>query len=135
MPWVGAFYPLTISGHSAGRVALFFSRAAESGWLIMPIGTIALWVAFKNVGRRHAGPFLPGGPVWLTTCGVAGDYAFIVRMLKPADGYYKLDVYLYYAPTFAIPLVAGWAQNFAWRGEGSAMIAVFSVHCYVRLRP
>ncbi len=40
-----------------------------------------------------------------------GDYLFIVKALKPADGYYKPDVYLYYAPTLAIPLFAGWRRT------------------------
>lgn len=36
---------------------------------------------------------------------------FIVKALKPTDGYYKPDVYLYYALTIAIPLVAGWRRT------------------------
>ena len=34
------------------------------------------------------------------------DYLLIVKALNPADGYYKLDVYLYYALTFILPLAA-----------------------------
>jgi hypothetical protein len=33
---------------------------------------------------------------------------FIVKLLNPADGYYKADVYLYYALTFISPLIVGW---------------------------
>jgi len=36
---------------------------------------------------------------------------FIVKAFKPADGYYKLDVYLYYALTFALPLIVGWRKK------------------------
>lgn len=36
--------------------------------------------------------------VW-TLIAVLDDHLFIVRALKPADGYYKPDVYLYYALT------------------------------------
>jgi hypothetical protein len=32
-------------------------------------------------------------------------------MFKPADGYYKLDVYLYYILTFALPLIVGWRKS------------------------
>ncbi|HEY1303237.1 MAG TPA: hypothetical protein VGF24_06790 [Vicinamibacterales bacterium] len=38
-------------------------------------------------------------------------YLFIVKALKPADGYYKLDVYLYYALTFLIPVTVGWKES------------------------
>ena len=48
--------------------------------------------------------------VW-TFIAVVGDYLFIVKAFKPADGYYKLDVYLYYALTLAIPLFAGWRRT------------------------
>ncbi|HKW00136.1 MAG TPA: hypothetical protein VJN96_09935 [Vicinamibacterales bacterium] len=48
--------------------------------------------------------------MWLLIA-VAGDYLFIVKAFKPPDGYYKLDVYLYYALTFAIPLFAGWRMR------------------------
>ena len=48
--------------------------------------------------------------VWLLIA-VAGDYVFIVKAFKTADGYYKSDVYLYYALTLAIPLLAGWRRS------------------------
>ena len=49
--------------------------------------------------------------VW-TLIAILGDYVFIVKAFKPADGYYKPDVYLYYALTLAIPLFAGWRRTF-----------------------
>jgi hypothetical protein len=45
--------------------------------------------------------------VW-TAIAIVFDYLFIVEAFKPADGYSKLDVYLYYAITFATPLIAVW---------------------------
>jgi hypothetical protein len=42
---------------------------------------------------------------------VLGDYLFIVKAFKPADGYYKLDVYLYYVLTVIIPVAAGWRRT------------------------
>ena len=41
---------------------------------------------------------------------------FIVAAFKPADGYYKPDVYLYYALTLAIPLFAGWRRTLGRSG-------------------
>ncbi len=48
--------------------------------------------------------------IW-TAIAILCDYFFLVRPFKPADGYYKLDVYLYYALTFALPLFAGWKKS------------------------
>jgi hypothetical protein len=31
-----------------------------------------------------------------------------VDAIKPADGYYKLDVFIYYALTLLVPLAVGW---------------------------
>lgn len=36
------------------------------------------------------------------------DYVFIVKAFNPSDGYYKVDVYLYYALTFLLPVTIGW---------------------------
>ncbi|HWB31456.1 MAG TPA: hypothetical protein VG736_13195 [Vicinamibacterales bacterium] len=57
--------------------------------------------------------------LWLLIA-VGGDYVFIVKAFKPPDGYYKLDVYLYYALTLAIPLVAGWRRDAARAFTGTS---------------
>jgi hypothetical protein len=81
------------------------------GWIIMPIGAaITLWVAFKKVRGDNYQYYLLVALVW-TAIAVLGDYLFIVKAFKPADGYYKPDVYVYYALTFAIPLFAGWRRT------------------------
>jgi hypothetical protein len=36
------------------------------------------------------------------------DYIFIVKAFGPPDGYYKLDVYVYYVLTCTIPIAVGW---------------------------
>lgn len=48
--------------------------------------------------------------VW-TLIAVVLDYVFIVKAFKPADGYYKPDVYLYYVLTFILPLLVGWRKS------------------------
>jgi hypothetical protein len=35
-------------------------------------------------------------------------YLLLVRVFQPADGYYKLDVYLCYILTLALPIAVGW---------------------------
>jgi hypothetical protein len=81
------------------------------GWIAGPFAmAFTLWVAFA----RLRGTTLPWfGVVALTwvAIAVAGDYVFIVRAFAPPDGYYKFDVYLYYALTVAIPLLAGWRRT------------------------
>lgn len=42
---------------------------------------------------------------------VVCDYFFLVKLFKPADGYYKLDVYMYYFLTLTFPLIIGWRKN------------------------
>lgn len=81
------------------------------GWIIMPIGTaIAIWIAFRKVKGDTLQYYCLVALVWLLIA-VLGDYLFIVKALKPADGYYKPDIYLYYALTLAIPLFAGWRRT------------------------
>lgn len=81
------------------------------GWIIMPIGiVITLWVLFKKVKGKSLGYYLTLAVVW-TLIAIVFDYFFLVKLFKPADGYYKLDVYLYYAMTFILPLFAGWRKK------------------------
>lgn len=105
---LGWGFVLWVIGYALGMVFFAFVPASLIGWIIMPIGMmIALWVAFKKVNGRTLRYYWLVALTW-TLIAVLGDYAFIVKALKPADGYYKLDVYLYYALTLAIPVLAGW---------------------------
>ncbi len=77
----------------------------------MPIGiTITFWVLLKKVKSNAFQYYLMLAIVWAVIA-VVLDYLFIVKAFKPADGYYKLDVYLYYALTFTIPMVVGWYKK------------------------
>jgi signal peptidase I len=108
---LGWGFILWLIGYALGFVFFALVPANMIGWFIMPIGAvITLWVAFNKVtgdSMRHYGQV---ALAW-TLIAVLGDYLFIVKMLKPADGYYKPDVYLYYALTLAIPLLAGWRRT------------------------
>lgn len=88
---------------------IFFAIVPTSliGWVIMPIGTIVtLWVLFKKIKSNSLGYYFLIGIIW-TLIAVLFDYIFIVKLLKPADGYYKLDVIFYYLLTFALPVTVG----------------------------
>jgi hypothetical protein len=81
------------------------------GWMIMPIGiVITLWVLFKKVKSNSLQYYFLLALTW-TLMAVVLDYLFIVKLLKPTDGYYKLDVYLYYLLTFTLPLLVGWRKK------------------------
>lgn len=115
---LGWGFVLWLVGYALGMMLVAFVSSRLIGWIIMPIGTtIALWVAFRKVKGstfRHYGLV---ALVW-TAIAVLGDYLFIVKAFKPADGYYKLDVYLYYALTLAIPLWAGWRKTMRRAPQG-----------------
>jgi hypothetical protein len=104
-------FALWLIGYALGMVLFAFVAVNLIGWIILPIGTaITLWVAFRKVKGDTLQYFCLVALVWALIA-VVGDYLFIVIALKPADGYYKLDVYVYYALTLAIPLFAGWRRT------------------------
>lgn len=77
------------------------------GWMIMPIGiAITLWVLFKKVQSNSFIYYVWIALVWVAIA-IIFDYLFLVLLLHPADGYYKLDVYIYYFITFLFPLLVG----------------------------
>lgn len=98
---------LWIIGYGLGIILFFFVPANLLGWVIMPIGIlITLWVLLTRVSANSLKHFLILAIVW-TLIAIISDYFFLVKLLKPADGYYKLDVYLYYLITFLLPLLVG----------------------------
>lgn len=110
---LGWGFVLWVIGYALGIMLFVVVPSNLIGWIIAPFGTaIALWVAFKKVKGDTLRYFGFVALVWLLIA-VAGDYVFIVKAFKPADGYYKPDVYLYYALTLAIPLLAGWRRHHA----------------------
>lgn len=107
---------LWLIGYGLGIILFFFVPANLLGWVIMPIGIIiTIWVLLKKVGpvKSLTGASQFNGVNYLiiaiawTLIAIICDYFFLVKLLKPADGYYKLDVYLYYIITFLLPLLIG----------------------------
>jgi hypothetical protein len=99
---------LWLVGYILGIIFFFVFPPALLGWFIMPVGiALTLWVLMKKVKGFNAQGYLILAIVW-TIIAIVFDFFFIVKMFKPTDGYYKLDVYLYYAFTFMIPLIFGW---------------------------
>jgi hypothetical protein len=88
---------------------LLFAIVPKSaiGWVILPIGlTITIWVLIKRIRSRNLFGYVVIGIIW-TLIAIVLDYLLIVMLFKPADGYYKFDVYLYYFLTFIVPIMAG----------------------------
>ena len=110
---LGWGFALWVIGYILGFVFFAIIPASLIGWAITPIGTIiTLWVLLKKVKGEYLGNYVVIGVVW-TVIAVALDYLFVVRLLHPSDGYYKLDVYLYYVLTFILPIVVGYYKTFS----------------------
>ncbi|MGA9099670.1 MAG: hypothetical protein WB392_12145 [Methanotrichaceae archaeon] len=99
---------LWLIGYSLGFIFFFVLPVSMIGWAIMSIIlVITFWVLLKKVNENAFGYYCILAVIW-TVIAVVFDYLFIVKALNPADGYYKLDVYLYYALTFLSPFIIGW---------------------------
>jgi len=102
---------LWLIGYILGFVFFFILPPAFIGLAIMPIGiALTLWVLFKKIKGGSFQYYLMIAVAW-TLIAIVFDYFFLVKLLKPAGGYYKIDVYLYYALTFILPLAAGWRKT------------------------
>ncbi|HVN67771.1 MAG TPA: hypothetical protein VMT55_05295 [Candidatus Sulfotelmatobacter sp.] len=106
---LGWGFALWLIGYILGFIFFMLLPPALIGWAIMPFGIIiTLWALFRRIKSTDFNYYVVLAVVW-TAIAVVFDYLFIVKMLKSQD-YYKLDVYLYYALTFILPLIAGWRK-------------------------
>jgi hypothetical protein len=110
---VGWGFVLWLIGYILGIFLFLVLPPSLIGWAIMPVGIImTLWVLLKRVRSNSLWYYGTLALLW-TSIAVACDYLFIVKAFSPPDGYYKLDVYLYYLLTFVLPLTIGW-----WKTRG-----------------
>ena len=108
---LGWGFVLWMIGYVLGIILFMIVPSSLLGWIIMPIGTIiTLWVLFKKVNGNSLRYYLFLAISW-TLIAIIFDYFFLVKAFKPADGYYKLDVYLYYSLTFILPLFVWWRKS------------------------
>jgi hypothetical protein len=104
---LGWGFGLWIFGYTLGILLFAFIPVSLLGWIITPIGiTVTLWVLFKRVKANSLRYYLYLGVMW-TFIAIICDYFLLVQVFKPADGYYKVDVYLYYLLTFSLPILVG----------------------------
>jgi hypothetical protein len=99
---------LWLVGYILGIVLIGVVGASLVGWLIMPIGfAVTCWVLVNKIRSEGIAHYALLGVAW-TIIAIVFDYVFIVVAFHPADGYYKPDVYAYYALTFVLPVLIGW---------------------------
>lgn len=102
---------LWLMGYILGIILFMIVPPLMIGWIIMPIGTLlTLWVLLKKIKGTSFQYYFSLAVIW-TLIAVVFDYFFLVKVFKPEDGYYKLDVYLYYVLTFILPLIIGWNKK------------------------
>lgn len=104
-------FGLWLVGYLLGIVCFMLVPTHLIGWVITPIGlTLTLWVLLKKVHAKKLSEFVMMAIIW-TAIAIVLDYLCIVKLLKPADGYYKVDVYLYYTSTLLLPPIVGWYKS------------------------
>jgi hypothetical protein len=101
---------LWLFGYILGIILFMMLPASLIGWVITPIASaVTIWVLLRKVKSSSLRYYLIVAIAW-TAIAIILDYIFIVKALKPADGYYKTDVYIYYTLTFLLPLIVGWSK-------------------------
>lgn len=104
-------FALWLVGYILGFLLFAFVPVSLIGWFITPVGVlITLWVLFTRIRSNSMRHYALVALAW-TLIAIICDFLFLVLLLKSADGYYKLDVFLYYALTFALPLAVGWYRT------------------------
>ena len=108
---LGWGFLLWLCGYVLGIILFMFVPISMVGWIIMPIGTVVtVWVLLKKIKIIYFRHYISLAFIW-TLIAISFDYLFLVSVFKPADGYYKLDVYVYYLFTFILPLLLGFIKN------------------------
>jgi hypothetical protein len=103
---------LWLMGYIASIILYSFVPINILGWILCiiftPITLIIAYFRFRNRKLKLFCYFMTG--VFWALIAVTLDYFFIVKLFNSVD-YYKLDVFVYYAITFLIPLVIGLSKR------------------------
>ena len=101
---------LWLFGYVLGLLLFAVVPTAIIGWIILPAGVaVTLWVLYRRVSVTAPRDYFVIAAVW-TAIAIVLDFVLIVKAFHPPDGYYKADVYLYYALTFLMPTAVGLAR-------------------------
>ncbi len=98
---------LWLIGYLASLVLFFTPLAGIMGWIMIAIFTpVTIGITWWWFSERDLPfPYYPGVGLAWTLIAVVLDYLFIVLLFQAT--YYEVDVYLYYALTFLIPVAVG----------------------------
>jgi hypothetical protein len=100
-------------GYLAGLLLFFTPLKNSIGWIMLIIFTpFTIWVTWWWFRKRERLPlqyYAGVGVTWILTA-VVLDYLFIVLLFKSTT-YYAVDVLLYYALMFLIPVGVGMYLN------------------------
>jgi hypothetical protein len=108
---LGWGFLMWLLGYTLGMLLFAFVPISIMGWIITPIATaISIWVLYNKIAAPDFQYSLHVAILW-TFLAMALDYLFLVKAFKPADGYYKLDVFIYYTLTFFLPLIIGFIKR------------------------
>ena len=105
---LGLGFCLWLMGYLASLVLFFVLPGDLLGWVLFMIFTpITIFAAYWRFHKRQLplAHYLNVAAAW-TIIAIVFDYVFIVVMFKSV-GYYKLDVLVYYASAFLIPVAIG----------------------------
>ena len=103
---------LWLIGYLASLVLFFTPYAGVMGWILLAVFTpvtilIVLWW-FRKRERLPLQYYAGVGAAWVLIA-IVLDYLFIVLLFHA--NYYGIDVFVYYAVTFLIPVVVGLLVN------------------------
>jgi len=105
---LGLGFCLWLAGYLASLALFFVLPPGLLGWALFAVFTpVTIFAAYWRFHKRQLplAHYLKVAAAWLVIA-IILDYFFIVVMFKSAD-YYKLDVLLYYATAFLVPVAAG----------------------------
>ena len=100
---------LWLIGYIASLLLYFLIPASLLGWVLFVIFTpVSLYLAYLRFRKRTEDMkyYLKIALAWALTA-IILDYLFIVVAFH-SQGYYKPDVFVYYATTLLVPLLIGW---------------------------
>lgn len=103
---------LWLIGYVLGIIVFMMKvPTAWVGWIVSPFGIlITLWVLIKKINFEKLASYIYLGIIWAIIA-IVLDYFLFVKLFNPADGYYKLDVYIYYATTLLLPIIVGYFKT------------------------
>jgi len=99
---------LWLIGYLASLVLFFSPYAGAMGWILLvvftPVTLAITWLWFRKRERLPLEYYAGVGVAWMLIA-IVLDYLFIVMLFHAT--YYGIDVFVYYAVTFLIPVGVG----------------------------